>query len=161
MSKRDIALDKVQKAIARNNAEIKVTHCSAVAVEVNINTHKRLIVELDRLHKDKINRVQKQVNRCIESAKNTHDRMDALLIVKEALHVELKEAIHYGQVQCEWCEKYYSPQGLARHKTACISKPANKAVEESKEEIDLVKEGIEARKAALQKELAELNKIKK
>ena len=158
MNERDIVLAKVQKAITRNNGEIKATHVNAVMQEVNIKTYKKHMIELDRLHKDKMNKVQLQVNRYVESAKNMHDRMDELLEEKEALHVELKEAIHYGKIQCEWCLNYFTSQGLARHKTACISKPANKVVEESKEEIDDVKEGIEARKAALQKELAELEK---
>lgn len=161
MSEQSIALAKVQKAIARNNAEIKATHCSAVAVEVNVNTHKRLIVELDRLHKDKINRVQKQVNSCIESAKNAHDRLDALLIVKEELHLELRAATHYGKVECEYCGNYFTSQGLSRHKTACASKPVNKTVDKHKVEIEKDKEDIAARKAMLQKELDELKKMEK
>lgn len=161
MSERKITLAKIQKVIARNNGEINATHVNAVMAEVNINTYKKHIIELDRLHKIKINNVQKQVNRYIESAKNMHDRMDTLLKEKEALHLELKEAIHYGEVQCEWCLNYFTSQGISRHKTACISKPSNKAVEEDKEEIKGIKDDIAARRAMLQKELDELKKIEK
>ena len=161
MSERQIALIKVQKAIAINNGEIKATNVNAIMSEVNVKTYKKHIIELDRLHKIKINNVQKQVNRYIKNVKTMHDRLDALLKVKEELHLELKAASHYGKLQCEWCLNYFTSQGLSRHKTACASKPVNKVVDKHKTEIQKDKLDIAARRAKLQKELDELKKIEK
>ena len=158
MSERDKALIEVQKKIRINTANLKAATVNATMCEVNIKTYQKRMLKLDELHKDKMNRVQLQVNRYIKNLKNMHKTLDDLLKEKEALHMKLKEAIHHGEVSCEYCGKYYTSQGLARHKSTCSSKPEVKIVKKHKAEIDKDKEDIEARKAALKAELAELEK---
>lgn len=158
MSERNKALLDVQKAIRINTANIKAATVNATMCEVNTKTYQKRLIELERLHKIKTNNVQKAVDRYIDNLKSMHNTLDDLLAEKEALHEQLKEAIHHGEVLCEWCLRYFSPQGLSRHRNTCISKPENKTVIEHKAEIIEVKEDIESKKAALLKELERLGK---
>jgi len=161
MSERDRILLEVQRAIGINNKNIKAATVNATMCEVNIKTYQKRLLKLDELHKAKMNRVQLQVDRYVKNLKNMHKTLDDLLAEKEELHVKLKDASHFGMIKCEHCRKYFTSQGLARHKNTCSSKPVNKTVEADKEEIKEIKDDIEARKAALEKELAKLKGIKK
>jgi len=158
MSERDLALIEVQKEIKINTKNIAAATVNATMSEVNIKTYQKHMIKLDELHKEKLNRVQKQVDRYIKNLKDMHSTLDELLAEKEALHVKLKETSHWGQVQCEHCKNYFTDVGLTRHAKSCIAKPTNKLVDDDKAEIDTIKDDIEARKAALKKELAALEK---
>lgn len=161
MSEQQKALIEVQKDIRINTANLKTAKLSVIMCEVNIKTYQKQLLKLEELHKDKMNRIQLQVNRHVKNLKSMHKTLDDLVAEKETLHARLKQAIHHGEVLCEYCGKYFTSQGLSRHKNTCISKPANKIVEKHKEEIEDIKDDIEARKAALEKELAKLKSIKK
>ena len=160
MSEQQKLLIEVQKKIQVNTANFRAAKVNATMCEVNIKTYQRNMVELDRLHKVKMNNIQKQIDRYVRNLKDMNKTLDTLLEEKEDLHEELKAATHFGQVKCEHCLNYFTDQGLSRHKKTCASKPANKIVKKHKEEIKEVADDIEARKAALEKELAELKKKK-
>lgn len=156
MSEKQKILIEVQKEIRVNTANLKAATVNATMCEVNIKTYQKRLLKLEERHKDRMNSVQKAINRFVGNLKNMHKTLDDLVAEKEALHVNLKEAIHHGKEQCEWCLNYFTPTGLTRHKNACASKPVNKVVEKHKEEIVEITDDIEARKAALEKELAAL-----
>ncbi len=158
MSKKDIELDKVQKAIADNTRKIKTAKQNAVVSEVHIKTYESQIKYQDLLHNDRVNKFRLQIDRAVENSKLLHDRLEELLKEKEALHIELTKATHLGQELCEFCKKYYTPQGLSRHKASCSMKPAIKIVKKHEKEIKIDKEDLEARKAELKKALEALDK---
>lgn len=158
MSEQQRILIEVQKEISVNNKNITAATGDVVVCEVNVKTYQRMLIKLEELHKVKIDKVQKQIDGYIRNLKDMHGVLDDLLAEKEALHVKLTEATHYGKEQCEWCKNYFTPTGLPRHKSACASKPVNKIVKKHKAEIDKTTDDIEARKLALKKELAELEK---
>jgi len=158
MSERDRILIEVQKLIKINTANITAATGSVVMCEVNVKTYQRMLIKLDELHKVKIDKVQKQIDGYVRNLKEMHGVLDGLLAEKEDLHNQLKAAIHHGEVQCEYCLKYYTSAGIARHTNACASKPTNEVVEKHKAEIDEVTEDIEARKAKLREELKSLEK---
>ena len=158
MSERLRTLNEVKRAIDVNTANINAATVNTTMCEVNIKTYQKLLLKLDELHKEKMNRVQLQVDRYVGNLKDMHTTLDELLAEKEDLHKQLKEATHWGMVQCEFCLNYFTSTGITRHKNACASKPANEAVEKHKIEIDEVSEDIESRKAKLQAELKSLEK---
>jgi len=158
MSERDRALIEVQKLIKINTGNINATTVNATMCEVNIKTYQKHLLKLDELHKEKMNKVQLQVDRYVGNLKTMHTKLDDLLAEKEALHKQLKAASHWGMIQCEYCFKYYTSTGITRHTNACASKPTNEVVEKHKAEIDEVSEDIEARKAKLREELKSLEK---
>jgi hypothetical protein len=160
MSEQQKLLLEVQKAIRINTANIKAATVNATMCEVNAKTYERNMIELDRLHKIKLNNIQLQIDRYIDNLKDMHKRLDELLAEKEALHIELKEASHYGEILCEFCGKYFTSQGISRHRNTCISKPENRIVEEHKVEISDVGDDIEAKKAELEALMRQLNNIK-
>ena len=137
---------------------IKAAKVNAVMCEVNIKTYQKRLLKLEELHKEKMNRVQLQVDRYVKNLKNMNKTIDDLLEEKEAIHLQLKEIYHYGLEQCEFCKNYFKPSGLARHKSACASKPVNKKIKKHEKEITDEVAKNEARKAALEKELAALKK---
>lgn len=153
MTERDIALDKVQKAIRKNTASIEAMTLNATWCKANIGAYESRITNEENLYNDRINKLRLQIDRAVKNAKKTHDNLDELLEEKEALHLELKAASHYGMDKCEHCNKYFTPQGIGRHRNACSMKPETKVIEKHKEEIKESKEDLEARKAALKKEL--------
>jgi alpha-glucosidase (family GH31 glycosyl hydrolase) len=158
MSERDLALSKVKRAMEENTRQTKAMKLNAIMCDVNIKTYQKNIKHQEKLHKDIIDKYELQIKRAIENAEISHKKLDALLDEKEKLHLELKKASHYGMVLCEYCLKYFTSQGLSRHKSACSSKPEVKIVEKHEAEIKEDKEDIEARKAALKAELAKLDK---
>lgn len=158
MSERDIALDKVQKAMKENADEIKANTLNATWCEANIGAYESRIENEKNLYNDRINKLNLQINRAVTNAKKTHDRLDELLEEKESLHLELKKASHFGMDQCEYCMKFFTPQGIKRHQDSCASKPEIKQEKKHKAEVVEIKEDVEAKKAALKKQLAELEK---
>jgi len=160
MSEQQKILKEVTKAISLNIGNLQAAKVNAIMCEVNIKTYQKRLLKMDEIHKEKINSVQKQINRYIDNLKTMNKTLDDLLAEKEALHIELTEATHYGKEQCEYCLNYFTPSGIARHKNACASKPSNRAVKKHKTEIEVIVDEIEARKAVLEKELAALKKAK-
>lgn len=161
MNERDIELGKVQRKLAQNISKIKTANQNAVISEVHIKTYKSQIEYQTKLYNDIINKLRLQIDRAVENSKLLHDRLEELLEEKETLHLELKKASHFGMELCEYCGKYFTPQGISRHKTSCASKPAVKVEKRHVAEVDEIKEDLETRKAALQKELEELEKAAK
>ena len=156
MTEQQRILIEVQREISVNTKNIKAATVSATMCEVNIKTYQKRLLKLDDLHKKRMNSVQKGVDRYVRSLKDMHKTLDELLIEKEALHVRLTDATHFGKEQCDWCKNYFTPTGLPRHKSACASKPVNKIVKKHKAEIVKTTDDIEARKEALKKQLADL-----
>ena len=111
-----------------------------------------------KLYNDIVNKFRLEINDAVENAKLLHDNLERLLKEKESLHVELKKAANYGKKQCEYCEKYFTIAGLSRHQANCSGKPETKVDKQHDEEVKEIKDDIEARKAALKKELAALEK---
>ena len=107
MSERDKTLIEVQKLIKINTANITAATGSVVMVEVNVKTYQRMLIKLDKLHKVKMDKVQKQIDGYVRNLKDMHGVLDDLLAEKEDLHKQLKETIHHGEVQC--CLLYTSP----------------------------------------------------
>ena len=101
MSKRDIELNRVQKAIAKNTSQLKTARQNAVISEVHIKTYESQIEYQTKLFKDIKNKLELQINRAVENAKSLHNRLEELLQEKEVLHLELKKASHFGKEQCE------------------------------------------------------------
>ena len=159
MSEKQIELLRVQKAMAENSRLLKEWNQYAIMSEVKIKTTEKLIEYQERLFKDRINKLKLAIDRAVNNAKLSHDTLDELVKEKEALHLELKKATHFGKVQCEHCKKYFTPQGIVRHREACASKPEIKIEKEHKEEVSEIKDALEAKKAALQKELERLESM--
>ena len=161
MNERQIALDKVQKAMAENTRLIKAMRFNILVCGADVKANNKQIIKLEKICKDRVNKFHFLIEKSIKNIKFSEKTLHDLLEEKEALHIEFKAANHFGKVQCEWCLNWFTSQGLSRHKTACASKPEIKIEKKHKEEVKDIKDDLEARKAALQKELAELDKIKK
>ncbi len=158
MNERMIKSLEVQKEMAENVRLIKQWKLNSIMCENMIKTTEKLLRNEERLYNDRVEKLNKQSARALENAKISHKNLEKLLKEKEALHLKLKEATHIGEVLCEFCKKYYTPQGLSRHKAACAMKPSIKIVKKHEKEIKDDKKDLAARKAALKKELAALEK---
>ena len=158
MSERDLELIKVQKKIKDNNTKLKTAHQDAVLAEVYINNYESQIEYQTKLYNDIVNKFRLEINDAVENAKLLHDNLERLLKEKEELHAELKTASHYGMVQCEHCQNYFTEVGLTRHQKTCSGKAEVKIDKQHDAEVKEIEADIEARKAALKKELAALDK---
>jgi len=158
MNDKQLRIKEVKSADQKNNNLIQSAKNGLSASETAITNGHRRIEQLEREHKQRVQYYHDQINRAIKNAKLYQDEIDELLIRKEALHDDLKTAIHFGEKRCPHCNHYFSPQGYSRHESACSMKPANKAVEEHKEVIDTARANLEARKVELEKQLEELQK---
>lgn len=161
MSEQQIELDRVQKALAKNTSKLNTAKQNAVISEVHIKTYESQIEHQTKLYNDIVNKFRMQIDKTVDNAKLLHKRLEDLLKEKEALHLELRAASNFGKVQCEWCKRYYTDQGLKRHQATCIAKPEVKIEKKHKEEVKEIKEDLAARKASLEKELADLKKVAK
>ena len=158
MSEQQIILIEVQKKIAKNNTKLKTANQDAVLAEVRIRQCESQIEYQTKLYNDIVNKFKLEIEDAIKNAKYLHDNLEDLLKEKEGLHVELKAATHYGKKQCEHCLKYFTIAGLSRHQNNCSGKPEIKIDKKHEVEVKEIKDDIEARKAALKKELAALEK---
>jgi len=156
MNERQIALDKVQKAMAENTRLIKAMRFNILVCGADVKTNNKQIIKLEKICKDRVNKIHFLIEKSIKNIKFSDKTLHDLLEEKEALYIKFKEASHYGKEVCEYCGRYYAPGGIARHKTACASKPEIKLEKKHKEEVKDIKDDLEARKAALKKELADL-----
>lgn len=161
MSERDIELARVQKAIAKNNSKIKTANQNAVLATVNVENYESQIEYQTKLYNHIVDALKSQINRAIENAKLLDGKLEELLEEKESLHLELKAASHFGKEQCEYCNRYFTPQGIKRHRESCASRPESKIDKKHKEEVAEVKDGMDARQKALEDELAAIKKAKK
>ena len=160
MSERQLELDRVSKLLKQNKQDLDDTKLNADQCEASITNYNKRLKYLANEYKYKEDLIQKQLTRAIKNAKNSHKKLDELISTKKDLHVKFKKANHYGEIQCEFCKKYFTQAGLSRHKNNCSSMPSKKKVDKVKAEITIEEDAIEARKAALEKELAELKKAK-
>jgi len=156
MNKQAIELDRVQKALRKNTSKLKTASQNAVIAKVSIENYESQIEYQTRLYNDIIYRLKLQIERAVDNAKLLHNSLDELIKEKEALHLELRAASNFGKKQCEYCRKYFSQQGIKRHSESCASKPEIKIEKKHKEEVTEIKEDLAARKAALKKELDDL-----
>ena len=155
MSEKKLNIHELNNELKKIEDDRKMWNLSAGLSEVNVNKWQRQLVELERLHKDKIAKVELAIKRHVKNAKDCHKMLDDLLAKKTMVHAKMKESSNIGKIECEYCGRYYMPAGIARHKSACASKPKVKEVADRKAELIAEKKKIEARKAALDKEIAE------
>lgn len=158
MNERQIALSKVQKAMAENTYQIKAMRLNVIVCEAKVKSLNKQAIKLEKIYKDRINKIQLLIEKSIKNIKLSDKTLDDLLEEKEALYLEFKAANHFGKKQCEYCLNYFTPQGFSRHKDTCSAKPEIKIEKEHKKEVKEIKEDLEARKAVLQKELEALEK---
>lgn len=161
MSEREIKIRAAKQAAEENSRQLQREQSAANVSEAYIINYRKQIIRLEKEFKLRKEGLEEQLNRVIENAKFHHSEIDKLINNKEELHAQLKEAIHLGEAQCEWCGKYFTPQGLPRHQASCSAKPEAKVIEKHEEEIKESKEDLEAKKAALQKQLQELEELSK
>lgn len=159
---KDLKIFAVKKALADNATALESAKNTAGSDEaIIINLQKRIKKEKE-LSALRIQGLEKQLQRVIQNAKDNHAFIESLIKNKEVLHTDLKATIHFGEVQCEWCKKYYkTEQGLKRHQTTCDAKPEVKIEKKHEEEVKESKEELLARKAALEKEIADIDKKQK
>ncbi|KKN09414.1 hypothetical protein LCGC14_1046920 [marine sediment metagenome] len=141
---------RVNIALEENNKQFKLWHLNAIMCENEIKTNTELIKQQIILVRDKVNKLKLQRKRAIENAKISNDKLDELLAEKEELHIELKKISNLDKVVCEFCDRYYSSTGIARHKRACISNPKVKKIAKHKEELEAEKKKRDARKKKLE-----------
>lgn len=157
MSKSDKIYARVNRELKENKIQMDSWNHNAIMSELRIKQQQKLIDNLERLHRDKINKLKLQIERAVKNAKVSRKKLDELIVEKEALHKEFKVAANIGRVQCKYCKKYFTSNGLLRHQPVCGAKPINKVVITMNKEIKKDKKEAEAHKLALLKELAELN----
>lgn len=162
MSEKNIKIQEVKIANRENSRLIELAKTNAGMSKANVLNYKKQIKKQKAIHELRLEELNDRLNRAIENTKRHHDTIDELIKNKEGLHDRLKEAIHIGEVQCEWCHKWFTQQGFSRHKSGCAANPGKKAVKENKKVIDKRLSDLAAEKAALQKEEEEiLKEIKK
>lgn len=158
MSEQDYKYLENKKKSEENNRQFKIWKLNAVMCEVNIKTYEKVIKNQEKLHNDIVNKLRLQIDRAVKNAKESYKNLDNLLKEKEDLHKELKIIHNFGKVPCPYCEKFYTPLGLPRHKSACSSKPEIKDAKEHKETMSLERKLLEAKKEALEKQIENLGK---
>ena len=158
MSERIYKLKENKRLAEENTKQIRFWKQNAVMSEVEIGTSEKLIGYQIKLHKDIVNKLKLKIERAIKNAKVSHKKIDDLLKEKEDLHIRLKLLNNYGKLSCEYCGKFYTRLGLPRHKSACSSKPEIKDAKKHKSEMSAERKILEAKREALQKQIADLGK---
>ena len=161
MSERQIELNRVSKLLEQNKRDLDSWKLNADQCESHITNYNKRLKYLAEEYNYKEDLIQKQLTRAIKNSKHSHKKLEELIKLKKDLHIEFKKANHYGEVQCDFCKKYFTQAGLSRHKNNCSSMPSKKKVDKVKAEITIEEDAIEARKAALEKELADIKKAQK
>ncbi|MCP4550884.1 MAG: hypothetical protein GY834_02335 [Bacteroidetes bacterium] len=161
MSEKDLKILDVKREININDSAIRGAQHNAGACNAYISNYKKRLVQIAADYELVKADFEAKLKRQIENAQVTQDILEGLLEEKEVLHVRLKEAIHYGEVQCEHCNKYYTAQGLARHQATCSMKPQVKKVKKKEKQIKVDKEALANQKAQLEAEIADLEQKKK
>ncbi|KKM04896.1 hypothetical protein LCGC14_1759640 [marine sediment metagenome] len=156
MSEKNLKINEVKKESAENTRNIKLAQTTAGMSEAYITNYRKQLIKLKDIYELRKKDLESRLKRQIDNTKTSHDIIDALVANKEVIHAKLKAAIHLGEEQCEYCKNYYTPQGLSRHKTTCSMKPAKKIIKKHQEEIKEAKVDVEARRAALKKQLEQL-----
>ncbi|KKN42893.1 hypothetical protein LCGC14_0708670 [marine sediment metagenome] len=159
MSQKDRELDRVQKAMRKNVIKINTATQNAAVSAIHIKTFESQIEYQTTLYNDIVGKLKLQIDRSVENAKNLHDKLEELLKEKESLHVQLKLAFNFGKVECEYCLRYFTTQGIKRHQDNCSSKPEIKIEEEHIEEVNEIKDDLDAKKKDLQAQLKQLEKM--
>lgn len=158
MSERQLRIAEVKAEGRENNRLFRLAQEGEGMSKAFIISYQKQMTQLEKEYDLRMIELNERLQRVINNAKIHHDTMDRLIEEKEAIHLRLKEAIHYGEVLCEYCKKYFTPQGYSRHKNTCSMKPEIKITKEHKVEMKESRDDLEARKAALQEELKALEK---
>jgi hypothetical protein len=161
MNEREIKIQAAKTAARENNRSLERAQEAALTSEAYIINYQKQIERLKKEHKLRVADLQARLDRQIENAKTHHATIDELIINKEAIHEQLKSAIHLGESQCEYCGRYFTPAGLPRHQASCSAKPDAKIIEKHETELKESKEDLEAKKAELQRQLADLENLSK
>jgi hypothetical protein len=162
MSEKNLKIKEVKIANRENTRLIELAKTNAGISKANVLNYNKRIKQEKLMHEKRLKELQDRLNRAIDNTKRHHDTIDSLIKNKEGLHDQLKEAIHLGEVQCEWCLNWFTQQGFSRHKTSCVMNPGKKAVKDNEKAIKQKLADLAAEKAALQKEEEEiLKEIKK
>lgn len=161
MSEKDLKILEVKKEMEINQSKIRGAQHNAGACNAYISNYKKRLKQIADEYGLRKTEFEAKLSRQIHNAEVTQDILEKLLKEKEELHIKLKAAIHYGEVKCKHCDRYYTPQGLARHEAACSMKPQVKKIKEKEAEIKDDKKELADQKAQLEAEIAELQKKKK
>jgi hypothetical protein len=150
MSEKNLKIQHVKANIEENNRAIARAQEGAGTAEAYITSCQKQLIRLKEEYDLRKAALEKQLNRVVGNAKYHHDTIDALILKKEELHGDLKKAIHYGEVQCKYCNNYFKDeQSLTRHQSSCSARPDIKAVEEHAKEIETLKEELVTPKAEI------------
>jgi hypothetical protein len=142
MSEKDLKIREAKFKIAENNTAIMRAREGALTSEAYIINYTKQIKRLEEVFKLRKADLEQRLKRQIENAQVHHQTIDNLVLKKEELHSNLKEAIHLGEAQCEFCKHYFTPNGLARHQASCTARPDIQMLEEHAKEIQELKEEL-------------------
>lgn len=159
MSERQLKIAEVKAEGRENNRLFRLAQEGEGMSKALIVSYQKQMTQLEKEYDLRMIELNERLQRVVNNAKIHHDIMDKLIEEKEEIHLRLKAAIHLGETQCEYCKKYFTPQGYSRHKNTCSMKPEIKVVKEHKAEMKETRDDLEARKAALQEELKALEKV--
>ena len=163
MNEKDYKINEIHKKITKNKQTIESVKFDTAMSESYVLSHQKQLIRLAKEYKLRDTELKTRLQRHINNTKRLHNALDKLIKEKEALHIELREAHNFGKTQCEYCERYFTPQGIKRHSDTCASKPEIKMEVEHIEEVKELKGDLAAKKAALNKkhkeELENLEKM--
>ncbi|KKN10010.1 hypothetical protein LCGC14_1040930 [marine sediment metagenome] len=160
MSEKNLKINEIQIANRENSRLIRLAETNAGMSKANVSNYKHQIAKAQTIHKLRIKELRNRLRRAVDNTKLHIKTIDELIENKEVLHDQLKVAFHLGEVQCNWCHKYFTPVGITRHKATCAMKPKKRVVRKSKKAIDSHKKDQIVRKKSLEKEVVKV-KIKK
>ena len=153
MSEKNLEINRVKIANQENTKLILLAETNAGMSSANVHNCKRRIKQMQEEQRLRIKEMRERLKRAVGNTKRHHNTIDELIENKEILHDQLIEAYHLGETQCNWCKKYYTPEGINRHKRTCSMKPKRKAVNKNKKQIDEHKKKQAARKKSYEKEV--------
>ena len=158
MSEKQLKIKEVEARVKENDRLILMAQQTAGISQSFILNYTKRIEQIKIEHKKRIGWFERQLKRVIKKYEDANKEVDRLIEEKETIHTELKAAIHLGEILCEYCKRYFTPQGFGRHKNSCSMKPAVKTVKNHEKSIVDDKIEAEKRKAEIQEELAKIDK---
>ncbi len=157
MSEKNLKINEIRIANEENTRLIKLAETNAGMSGANILNYRKRLKQLIIECKLRAKEMKDRLKRALDNTKRYHDTIDELIENKEILHEQLKAAYHFGETQCKWCKRYYTPEGINRHKRTCSMKPKRKVVNKNKKQIDEHKKKQAARKKSLEREVIKKN----
>ena len=159
MNEKQYKIEEVNKESRENSKQLELTKTSAGMSEAYIVNYQKQIKKLSKVYELRKKELETNLKRQVDNTIKHHKRIDTLIANKEIIHTKLKAAIHLGEIQCEYCNNYFSPQGISRHRNACASRPEKKVIKKEEAEIVEVKDDLEVRRLVLEKELKNIEKL--